>query len=486
MLTQVREKLGPAKGWVVGIALLASTGILAACGSGGGGGGGTGATAGVSSGAVQGFGSIIVNGVEFETESAQFEREGLETASQSDLREGMVVRVEGSFSANGQTGVATRVTFEDNLEGPINTIATSSTGQVLTLSILGQDVIVENGITLFDNTPPLSFGTLAVGQVVEVSGHMQDGAIRATFIELKAATLAEFQNAGGIFEIKGTVANLSGNNFTIGNLTIDATGATIDGTLANGALVEVKGTSLTGNTLVADTVEVGPNGLGANLAKVELEGFVSNLAGNTFTLGGQPVDYSNATFRGGIEADLSNGVKVEAEGPINGSGILTATKITFKETVRIEDRAAGPIAGNVLTLQALGLQVTIDDTLTDNRATGGFAAGDGVRLRAREGAGGTLIAIRIENTGQGGNNQVELQGPATNIANPNLDILGITVDTSTVVENDPSGSNFEIEDVPVTRAAFFAALAADPNPIVKARADQNLVWDHAELEIEDD
>lgn len=473
--------------WILMTFILLAGGLLNACGGGGGGGGvGGTSTPGLSRGEVEGFGSIIVNGIKFETTGAEIEREGLETASLNDLREGMLVEVEGSFGADGRTGVATLVRFEDSLEGPISAMVDSSTGLVKNLTVLGQTVIVESGVTLFDNTPPLSFADLALGQVIEVSGHpMADGSIRASFIQLKANSLAEFQAAGGVFEVKGAVSNLAGTSFNVGSLAVDAGSALIDGILANGAMVEVKGSNLSGNTLLATSVEVGPNGLGRdNLAKVELEGFVANLSGSTFMLGGQLVDFSGATFRGGLETDLANGSKVEAEGPLQ-NGTLMAVRVTFKHTVRIEDRVAA-FDGATLSLQGLSsLQIRIDDLITDNRTTG-FAIGDGVRLRARMNPDGSLIATRLDNTGAGGNNRVELQGPVTNLASPLISIIGIVVDTSTIREDDPSGSNFEIEDIPVSRAAFFAAVAADPNPIVKARANLSLVWDHIELEIEDD
>jgi hypothetical protein len=161
---------------------------LAGCGSSGSSGTSAVSTPGLSAGQIEGFGSVIVNGVEFETESAEIEIEGLETASQNDLREGMLVEVEGTFNADDSTGNATRVRFEDTLEGPITAMAPSDTGLVKTLTVLGQTVIVESGVTLFDNTPPLTFADLDAGLVIEVSGHtMADGSIRATFIELKAA-----------------------------------------------------------------------------------------------------------------------------------------------------------------------------------------------------------------------------------------------------------------------------------------------------------
>lgn len=475
--------------WMALAAALLASGLFAACGGGGGGGGGGGVTttSGISVGQMAN-GSIVVNGITFDDRGAAIEIENDNTPTRDELRAGMIVEVEGTFNDDGTTGTATRVRFADNFEGPVSAMTLSSTGLVKTLTVLGQTVIVESGLTLFDNTPPLSFADLVAGLVIEVSGHtLADGSIRATFIQLKANSLLDFQTAGGIFEVKGAVSNLAGTSFNVGALLVDFTGIVpTGGVLANGALVEVKGRTLNGNTLVAATVEVGPNGLGRdNLAKVELEGFVANLAGNSFMIGGQTVAFSSATiFRGGVPADLAAGTKIEAEGPMN-NGTLMATRITFKHTVRIEDNAAGPLVGNILTLAGLGLQVTVDEMITDNRAPGGFVAGDGVKLRARLGANGSLIATRLEKVSP--NNRVELQGPASNIVNPTLAIIGISVDTANI--NDVGavgGSNFEIEDVKVSRAAFFAAVTADPNPIVKARANLSLVWDHIELEIEDD
>jgi hypothetical protein len=96
---------------------------------------------GASSGAVEGFGSIFVNGVEFETSEAEFEIEG-EFGLEDDLREGMVVKVEGSFDDNGVDGSATQVTYDDDLEGPISAFAETTPGLVKTLTIMAQTVIL--------------------------------------------------------------------------------------------------------------------------------------------------------------------------------------------------------------------------------------------------------------------------------------------------------------------------------------------------------
>ena len=98
---------------------------------------------GVSQGAVSSFGSVFVNGVRWDLSSATIEIDGV-VASESDLRVGMVVRVEGDFAAGNSDGTATRVTFEDVLEGPIEDAPVETVpGMIKTFTILGQTVAVD-------------------------------------------------------------------------------------------------------------------------------------------------------------------------------------------------------------------------------------------------------------------------------------------------------------------------------------------------------
>jgi len=70
--------------------------LTVSCGGGGGGNGadggigGTGIT-GISAGQIQRFGSVFVNGVEWETESAEIEFEGIQNPLSDDLQLGMFV-----------------------------------------------------------------------------------------------------------------------------------------------------------------------------------------------------------------------------------------------------------------------------------------------------------------------------------------------------------------------------------------------------------
>jgi len=461
---------------------------MVGCGGSGGGDSSSGSTtpastSGVSQGRIEGFGSVFVNGVEWETDSVEIEIEGSPGFSESDLQIGMLVTVEGSLDDDGTTGTATSISFDDNLEGPITSITTSSTGSVKTLLVMGQTVIVEDGVTFFDDTPPYSFAAMAVGEVIEVSGSTNfDGSIQATFIEKKADDLTGFLATDDL-EIQGIVAGLAGNTFQINALTIDFSTATVrDGTLANGVLVEVKGDALAGDTLTATDVEIKPAGLGVDdIDEAEVEGFVTNLntAAQTFAVNGQRVDYSTAAFIGGPETDLLNGTKVEAEGPIV-SGVLQAEKVKFKESIEFEANAATVDVGTgTLTLEDLaGITVVVDDALTEIEPAGSdlndVVIGNEVKIRAREGSGGAIVAIEFEILDEPSDRSI-IQGPVDSFVSfGDVTILGVEVDTTTINDDD-----FKDDDTVIGRTEFFNRLAV--GDLVKARFRDN-AWDQIEFE----
>ena len=486
------------------LTLIIFTFAVAGCGSGGGGGGGA-AISGRSAGEIEGFGSVIVNGVEFETESAEIQIDG-EAASINDLQEGMVVEIEGSFDDNGLTGTANTIFMDDNVEGPITAMTETTPGLIITMDVMGQPVVVEAGLTNFDNNDPtFTFASLSVGQVVEVTGFSRaDGTVMASFIQKKGDDLASFLAVGGILEVKGMIAALdsAAQSLSINGLTIDFSGVTVignlenapGGALANGLLVEAKGSQLAGSVLTASSLEVKVMGLGAdNENRVEVEGLISNLntAGQTLMVAGQMVNYSNAAFRGGIEDELANNMKIEARGSLTG-GTLNATRITFKTSVRLEANADTVNVGSgSLTIQGLpGITVTVDPAVTEFKNAAdltGITSGNNLRIRARlsGSSGTTLVAMRLEMQSSTPDTRLILRGPVDsfNSTSYTVTILGITVDTSTIAD-----SNFEDEDTSIGRASFFSQTAV--GGIIKARADIDLVtsgltWNQIELERED-
>ena len=172
---------------------------------------------------------------------------------------------------------------------------------------------------------------------------VSDGTISATFVEKKAV------QASPPFAVKGFVKNHSagGTTFVVGALNVTLAGNAVVNDMPagswNGLQVEVKGTTCAGNppatnvcgTLTASKVE--PHGPRGDVAKVEVEGFVTQFtSASSFTVGGQAVVTTGSTvFQGGVAADLALGTKVEVEGSLN-SGVLTASKVSFRESIRFE------------------------------------------------------------------------------------------------------------------------------------------------------
>jgi len=165
-------------------------------------------------GTIDGFGSIYVNGVRFDTSEARILVDGNE-ATEADLGVGMMVLVVGDVDESATDGTASTVIYDDELEGPITSIETNADSDAKRLTVLGVDVIVERTGTVFEH---VTFETLEVGDVVEVSGFPEGlNNLRATRVEKKA----DAYNEGDVVEVKGQVSALTDTQFQLASLVVD-------------------------------------------------------------------------------------------------------------------------------------------------------------------------------------------------------------------------------------------------------------------------
>jgi len=473
--------------------------LIAACGGGGGttAGGGIGGTGVIASGSITARGSIFVNGVEYATTSAGVTLNGTTQVDDSGLLRGMVVRVDGIRDTQ-TTGTATTVNYENIIKGPVTDVV--STSQVTTLTVLGQTIIVEKGVTYIDDNAggtTLILPTFTIGDEVEVSGlretivggiAVNNGPIRATYIDIKETLLSTY-------EVKGVIEDDPTNTY---DFKISGLGINFSGTIpAPGTLVEVK--FIAPDTLVADSVAPRTTGLGeAEFDHAEVEGFVTALDSpnvGEFILDGQIVNYTVATFKGGISGDLINGTKVEAEGSISG-GVLVANRIEFKENIRIEANIDS-IGSESITLKGLEtISVVVNNALAEYQNTSGIGGGnplvigDHVEIRGRAGqVASTVIATELRSDGIVAEPyRVILRGPEENtpVVFDSVRILDTVYDLS-----DP-GIEFSIEnddgsETPSNRTEFFNILL-QTGDVVKLRTDSmtssdpNPVWEKAEIE----
>ncbi len=251
---------------------------------------GTGSSRGIVYGTISGFGSVIVNGVHFDTSNATFTIDG-QLGTQSDLSAGDVVLVQGTIDSSHDNGSAESVSFDDIVEGPIESIADNS------LVALGQTVLVDDGTSFDDDITPRSLIGLIKGDVVEVSGFVNSsGDIVATRIERK--------QPGGQFEVTGVVeAPVTATRFNINDLIVDFSTTTMingfaTGMPSEGDLVEVKGMSFgSGGELVATEVEFkGPEIDFDDVDRVEIEGLITDFVSETkFYVAGRPTTTNDQT-----------------------------------------------------------------------------------------------------------------------------------------------------------------------------------------------
>jgi Domain of unknown function (DUF5666) len=436
--------------------------LVAACHSGSGnkvgGVGGGGAPPAAAYGTVAGFGSLLVDGVRFDTSQARFTIDG-EVGAQSDLDVGDVVLVTGTLDVGGTTGVATTVSFDDNVEGPVGAID-SAAG---TLTVLGQVVQVSADTSFAASIQPASLAGLAAGQTIEVSGLVaSDGSIAATHIAPGAMA--------GELELTGTVSSLMAGTLTfdIGAQAVDYSAAQLDGFpasgLADGQLVEVKASSVASGALAATRIEYRGGALaGVGGARREVEGLIARFASAAdFDVAGLRVTTNASTaFVGGTAASLTLDAKVEVEGELNSSGLLVATRVEIRpaSVVRLVAVVDG-LNASAGTLRALGISIRVDAlTRIEDKssqqvrpfALANLAIGDSVDVRGAEQTAGQVRANLLERGDSRPDS--ELRGFVQTIGQQTFTILDVQVSaTGGTVFSDASGS--------LSVAQFFMRLAA--------------------------
>ncbi|GMQ88561.1 MAG: hypothetical protein BMS9Abin08_1821 [Gammaproteobacteria bacterium] len=398
---------------------------ITACG-GGGSGNSTASSVGTSSvGVITGFGSVFVNGVEYETSGSSIQRDGV-PASESDLAVGMVVEVRGSD--DGVNGVALSIEANDEMEGIVlaNNIAPGATTG--TLDIMGQTVSVSADMIFESKVAGInSVDQIAVNSIVEVSGFGDgNGNVTATRIEVKAADLASYliEHANGV-EVKGRISALDAGamTFMLGNMTVDYSGATLDisGSLADGLYVEVK--SVAGidsnDNLVASKVELENEGdaghRGEQDEAFEIRGLIATgFDGTAFILDGTRIIVDNGTELKDMDtSDLTAGTEVEVEGRFDANGDLLADEISM------EAEADAEISGTIASVSSTGVNtgsltlvdgtvilIDNDTVMHDSRDNGMtpvdhfnlsfLGNGDFIEVRVYTAANGDLVAAKLE------------------------------------------------------------------------------------------
>ena len=318
------------------LALVGAVGaVIAACGGGStdlaeGGIGGT----GISTGTVTGFGSVWVNGVEFETTQATIQKEGMSYEGpgmdRKYLRIGMVVTVQGDIDADGMRGIATEIEYSSLLRGRVDQTPANDN-----LVVLGQRVNVDTQTNYGGNCNSLD--QIRMGDKVEVSGFYVHDNTTGDYIQ---GTYIECLSSISVYKITGVIERVENGEFYVrslfGELEIQSPDAA---SLKVGDYVEAQlrmDDYDSRDEYVALDVSQRPMGLGEeDVDKAEMEGIVVGGCATlpcTFSLGLQEVkiDTTTSFSNGKGYTDIQSGVRLEVEGSVS-NGVLIAREVEFED-----------------------------------------------------------------------------------------------------------------------------------------------------------
>lgn len=473
--------------------------LVAACG---GGGSGSGSSAGsvappasqppagpgaaktvVVSGAISGFGSIIVNGVRYDTSAATVRIED-RPATLAELEVGEVVRLEAEIDDNGGRRART-VEMRRLMQGEVESVDAAA-GVVV---VAGQRVRADDDTSFDDSIRERSVAGLARGDRVEVHGFIgADGLARATRLERSQAGDVEV-------EVKGRVADHDpvARRFSIGSLRVDYSSAELEdfgaAGPAAGDIVEVKGREfLADGALRAQRISREDHRFDDGAGnEVEVEGLITRFASpGDFDVAGKQVSTNASTmFVGGEPGSLALNVKVEVEGRLDASGVLVADKVAVKRKASVRFEAmVDAVDASGGTFNALGLTVAVtpatrlEDKEGEERefSIASLRVGDWIEVAGYQDppGSGRVVAMRLERDER--DDEVELRGSASDLNAPLLRVAGVLVETG-------PRTRYEIEDVDVPSGTFFAEAHGR---VVEAEGDWNgTALLAAKLEIEE-
>lgn len=415
-------------------------------------------------------GQMEVNGVTVTT-PATVKIEGVERP-ESELHEGMQVRVKVHVDASGRHGEGLEVRFEDAVKGKVEF------KDATTVSVGGQTVRVDDSTHFEDDAARL--GSVSAGDRVRVSGVADDrGGLRATRIDKVAG-------ASDDFEIKGIVSSRTASGFTLktspdagaaDTYTVNLLGgATLPAGLADGSLVEVRSLKpvQAGQVIEASAIVIEDRLPGQAGGETEVEGIVTSGSSASFMVAGTAVTTSASTsWSGGLPGDLLPGVKVEAEGTLDAGGVLAARKVSFKASSQLQG-AAGALAVDATsglgTFTVNGVTVRVDALTEQRDAVAALVAGDLVEVRGAPGRDGTsVVATRVQRTGDV---RPIIRGlvSAKDAAAGTLTILGKTIAVGSVESGGLHGHSdvSGVSGPSMSPADFFAAITVGQT-VVKAR-----------------
>lgn len=285
---------------------------------------------GFSEGRIQSFGSIIVNGIKFETDNAVLTRDNTVVSSQQAFNVGEVVSIKGKISADGKTGVASSVNFYALLEGPV---LTKPSPTATSTEILGQTVHI-NDLTILEG---FKLKHLEPSDSIKVSGFYDaNGDIQATNIKRSSVNSSALR-------LKGFISNLDNTKetFTINNILVhfsDSKILTKNKQLVDGQFIEIVSSGMRDKTFFPDTISpvnivtLSPN------THFKIEGLITRFTSiHDFDVNNSNIKITpETTFKDGIASMLGLNVLVQVEGNVDKDGALIADSIAVEHVEKLD------------------------------------------------------------------------------------------------------------------------------------------------------
>ncbi len=357
---------------------------------------------GITMGRVTAFGSVYVNGIEFNTDNATFMRNGISFENQDDFSTGEIVKITGIRDENRKTGTATEVIFSNVLEGTVTTIASGNR-----IEILAQKVSIDK-LTIFHGFELLS--DLTLNNRVEVSGFVTKTGIIATSIKLISEQLV----TGANLKLEGYIShlNLSAQTFKLNQLNIDYSLAQFKeitlAELKDGLYLIINTQQeIQNNILQASSIAPFNDPLEAGVY-YEIEGYVTEPdALSNFAIN---LDIAPASSEASFDSNTVNGFILDSHiiirGTVNQQNVLVAEEVKILDNSRLDIALEANIESIDLInsrIVLLGQSMTINDfTLFSDDTHQGFTTlnlqqfiiGETVLIIAHY-EGGKLIADRL-------------------------------------------------------------------------------------------
>ncbi|WP_054113898.1 DUF5666 domain-containing protein [Marinagarivorans algicola] len=307
-------------------------------------------------GEIDGFGSVIVNGVHYDTDTAEVTIDG-EPATEDELDVGMVVEVDGE-KTDKKGAKANRIRFFSKVAGQVETVDSDAQ----TLTVMGKTVLIDGDTKLDDAIDSVTLAPLAQGVVVRVSGRTNaDDQIVATRIDIRQEQTNTQQRLSGIVSSLNTS---NGNTFSLEGKNIEFASANLVGDeLTDGVRVLVRGETIDGVLVASKVVVITQKKRPTNNEKdsqrkkrVEIKGKLVKKEGKEhLEIDGRPVkNIDNEDIKNGDKDDIKAGELVTIKGDVNADGSIDV------DSVKRELAATLRMMGNVEEVDTQTGEMTVN------------------------------------------------------------------------------------------------------------------------------